>query len=321
MKAIVTGSNGFIGFNLCKQLHAQGHEVLGIDDLSSGLAENIVQDFRYERLKIQEQERVRSLLQEYQPDVVFHLAAVPRVSYSVENPFLSAEANLMGTISLLEGIVKAGLAGQTRFVNSSSSSVYGGADQLPTPEEHPCQPKSPYALEKYQAEEWCRLFARLYGLDVVSLRYFNVFGSHALFGGAYSTVLSAWMYHLYVDPAYEPFLEDDGTQTRDFCFVDNVVQANILAGTRERGFRGEAFNVAQGRSYSLLECRDMLEELSGRKLNLKQRPPRIGDVKHTLADISSARRELGYEPTTDFLNQLMAMAEWYRLAYPKVHKV
>ncbi|MCL4867715.1 MAG: NAD-dependent epimerase/dehydratase family protein [Anaerolineae bacterium] len=317
MRTVVTGSNGFIGYNLCKSLQAQGHEVLGIDDLSSGLAENVVPGFRYEWVKIQDKERIAALFQEYQPDVVFHLAAIPRVSYSVEEPFASAEANLIGTISLLEGLVKAGLAGKARLVNSSSSSIYGGAEQMPTPEHLPGSPKSPYALEKYQAEEWGRLFHHLYGLDVVSLRYFNVFGPHALFGGAYSTVLSAWLYHIYVDPTYQPFLEGDGTQTRDFCYVDNVVQANILAGTRPHSFQGEAFNIAQGQSYSLLECRDMIEELSGRKLALEMRPPRVGDVKHTLADIAAARRELGYEPTVDFLNQLRSMAEWYRLAYPK----
>lgn len=317
MKAVVTGSNGFIGYNLCKVLQAQGHEVLGIDDLSSGLADNVVPGFRYEWVKIQDKERIAALFAEYRPDVVFHLAAIPRVSYSVEQPFASAEANLIGTISLLEGLVKAGLAGHARLVNSSSSSIYGGAEEMPTPEHIPGNPKSPYALEKYQAEEWGRLFNHLYGLDVVSLRYFNVFGPHALFGGAYSTVLSAWLYHLYVDPSYQPFLEGDGTQTRDFCYVDNVVQANILAGTRPQPFQGEAFNIAQGQSYSLLECRDMIEELSGHKLVLEMRPPRVGDVKHTLADIAAARRELGYEPTVDFLNQLRAMAEWYRLAYPK----
>ncbi|MBP7998907.1 MAG: NAD-dependent epimerase/dehydratase family protein [Chloroflexi bacterium] len=317
MKAFVTGSNGFIGYNLCQTLQTQGYEVMGLDDLSSGLAENSIATFRYERGKVQDKERVVALLRDFQPDVVFHLAAIPRVSYSVEQPFASAEANLLGTISLLEGLVKAELVGKTRLVNTSSSSIYGGVDQFPTPENYPGQPQSPYALEKYQAEEWCRLFANLYGLDVVSLRYFNVFGPHALFGGAYSTVLSAWLYHLYVDPTYEPFLEGDGTQTRDFCYVDNVVQANMLAVTRERRFVGEAFNIAQGRSYSLLECRDMLEELSGRKLNLVLRPPRVGDVKHTLADISAAQRELGYEPSVDFISQLMTMAEWYRLSYPK----
>jgi UDP-glucose 4-epimerase len=172
-------------------------------------------------------------------------------------------------------------------------------------------------MQKYQDELWVQLFVNLYGLDAVSLRYFNVFGPHAIFGGAYSTVLTAWMYHLYVDPDYQAFLESDGTQTRDFCFVDNVIQANLLAATRDRPFSGEPINVAQGKSHSLLEVKDMLEEISGRELVLEKRPPRVGDVAHTLADISKAREELGYEPTTDFLNQVAVMAEWYRTSYPR----
>ena len=137
-----------------------------------------------------------------------------------------------------------------------------------------------------------------------------------MFGGAYSSVLSAWLYHLYVDESYQPYLEGDGTQTRDFCFVGNVVQANILAATRERRFKGEAFNIAQGQSYTLLDCKQMLEDITGKPLHLSLRPPRVGDVKHTLADISSAKQLLGYEPDSSFKDQLAIMAEWYRTSYP-----
>jgi nucleoside-diphosphate-sugar epimerase len=316
MQAIVTGSNGFIGYNLCKALNARGWDVTGIDDLSSGLPENTVPGLRYEQVKVQEKERMAEILSAVRPAVIFHLAAIPRVSYSVQNPFITAEANVLGTLSLLEGIVRAGLKAETRLVFSSSSSVYGGADILPTPESYPHAPKSPYALQKSQGEQWLQLFAELYGVDCVSLRYFNVFGPHALFGGAYSTVLSAWMYHLYVDRDYEPFLEGDGTQSRDFCFVDNVVQALILAATREKRFRGEAFNVAQGKAHSLLQCKDLLEKISGEKLVLAQKPPRVGDVKHTRADISAAREQLGYDPQTDFEAQLRTMASWYANSYP-----
>lgn len=320
MKAIVTGSNGFIGFNLCKELKRREWIVVGIDDLSSGLAENEVEGFEYIRGQVQDKALVEGLLGEFRPDVLFHLAAIPLVSFSVENPFFTAEANVMGTMSLLEGVVKAGLAEKTRVVNTSSSAIYGGADVLPTPESNPSDPQSPYGLGKYQGEEWVRMFASLYGLDALSLRYFNVFGPHSLFGGAYSTVLSAWLYHLYVNPDYEAFVEGDGTQTRDFCYVDNVVQANLLAATRERRFNGEAFNVAQGRAYSLLDCQELLVKITGKELKLAKKPPRIGDVKHTLADISFAQQELGYEPSTDFEQQLIQMAEWYKCCYPEAAK-
>lgn len=322
MRAIVTGCHGFIGYNLCQKLKELDWQVLGIDDLSAGLAENIVDGFEYVHEKIQNRDKMVEVIGRFRPNAIFHLAAIPRVAYSVENPFDTAEANILGTVSLLEGILRSGLIGQTRFILSSSSAVYGGAELMPTPEDHPSNPRSPYALQKYQDELWVKLFVELYGLDGLCLRYFNVFGPHSLFGGAYSTVLSAWLYHLYVDPHYQPYLEGDGTQSRDFCFVDNVVQANLLAATRERPFSGQPLNVAQGKAHTLLEAKEMLEEISGRELHLEKRPPRVGDVNHTLADISQARAELGYNPSTDFTNQLAKMAEWYRTAYPMVrHKI
>jgi len=316
MKAIVTGSNGFIGYNLCQQLKKLDWQVLGIDDLSNGRKDNVVEGFRYEWAKIEDLANTRKLVRDFQPDAIFHFAALPRVAYSVENPFTTATANVLGTMSVLEAVVKEGMVEKTRVVASSSSSVYGGAELMPTPESHPCQPQSPYALEKYHGEQWCSMFASLYGLDVVSLRYFNVFGPHALFGGAYSTVLSAWLYNLYVDSSYRPFLEGDGTQTRDFCFVDNAVQANIRAATRKERFSGQAVNVAQGSSHSLLECKDLLQRISGKELDLVQKTPRVGDVKHTLADISLAKSELAYSPSVDFEDQVAQMASWYESSYP-----
>ena len=316
MKAIVTGSNGFIGYNICLELKKLNWQVLGIDDLSNGRKENVVDGFSYKWAKIEDKTNTRKLVGEFRPDVIFHLAALPRVAYSVENPYATAVANVMGPISLLEAVVKEELVGITRVVASSSSSVYGGAEVMPTHEDHPCQPQSPYALEKYHGEQWCKMFASLYGLDVVSLRYFNVFGPHSLFGGAYSTVLSAWLYHLYVDPSYRPFLEGDGSQTRDFCFVDNAVQANIRAGTRTERFDGEAINVAQGLSHSLLDCKLLLEDISGKRLELDQRPTRIGDVKHTLADIAMAKSEFDYNPSADFEEQVSKTAKWYESSYP-----
>jgi nucleoside-diphosphate-sugar epimerase len=316
MKAIVTGSNGFIGFNLCQQLKKLDWQVLGIDDLSNGRKENVVEGFRYEWAKIEDLDNTRKLVGEFRPDAIFHFAALPRVAYSVKNPFTTATANVLGTMSVLEAVVKEGLVDKTRVVASSSSSVYGGADLMPTPESHPCQPQSPYALEKFHGEQWCKMFASLYGLDVVSLRYFNVFGPGSLFGGAYSTVLSAWLYNLYVDSSYRPFLEGDGEQTRDFCFVDNAIQANIKAVTRNDRFRGQALNVAQGSAHSLLYCRDLLQEITGKELDLEQKPPRVGDVRHTLADISLAKSELDYAPSVDFDDQVAQMAGWFERSYP-----
>ncbi len=314
---VVTGSNGFIGYNNCRRLVEAGEKVIGVDDLSSGLAEDAVPGVQYHVRSVTEADWLVHLLQEERPRAVIHLAAVPRVAYSVAHPLPSTDVNLMGTLSVLNAIVKAGLVEHTRLVFASSSSVYGGAEVLPTPEIHPCNPQSPYGLAKLQAEHWCALFHRLYGLDVVSLRYFNVFGPLGRFGGAYSTVLPAWLHHLFVAPAYQPFLEGDGEQSRDFCFVGDVVQANIAAATRERGFAAEVFNIGRGAACTLLDLKAAIEEVVGNKpLPLERRPPRVGDVKHTLADISRARTELGFRPGEDFLAELRETAAWYRSQRP-----
>jgi len=316
MKAIVTGGCGFIGFNLCKKMVRENHQILVIDDLSSGRESNVIEDvvpYRFE--KIQTPGVLEVAVGEFKPDVIFHLAAIPRISRSVEDPVETTDANTMGTLAVLDSVRK--FSPDTRVIISSSSSVYGGADQLPTPEDYPANPQSPYALQKHQADQWAKMYAKLYEIDVVSLRYFNVFGAHSYYGGAYSTVLSAWLYYLYVDQTIKPFLEGDGTQTRDFAYVDNVVNANILAATHDDPFCGELFNIAQGQSHSLLQVKNLLERISGKTLELEIRSPRIGDVKHTLADISKARNILNYRPTIDFEFQVEVMSEWYKNEYPQ----
>ena len=312
MTFVVTGSNGFIGYNNCRRLVELGEQVIGVDDLSSGLAEDTVPNVQYHVRSVTDAEWMVQLLREVRPKAVIHLAAIPRVAYSVAHPLSSTDANLMGVISVLNAIVKAGLVERTRLVFASSSSVYGGAELLPTPETHPCHPQSPYGLAKLQAEQWCMLFHRLHGLDVVSLRYFNVFGPLGRFGGAYSTVLPAWLHHLYVDPGYQPFLEGDGQQSRDFCYVGDVVRANIAAATRPKGFAAEVLNIGRGAACTLLDVKTAIEEVSGRTLPLERHPPRVGDVRHTQADIAAARKELGFRPGRDFRAQLQETADWFR---------
>ena len=312
MRAIVTGGHGFIGYNLCKFL-AQDFtdwDILVIDDLSSGKWWNKIEKFDYIYEKVQTTGFMEETIKRWQPSIIFHLSATPRVAYSVEHPFETCESNLIATLRILEAIKGT----QTRLINTSSSSIYGHAE-LPTQETAPANPLSPYAMQKWQAEEWCRMYAQLYDVDVLTIRPFNVFGPYSYYGGAYSTVLSAWLYTLYVDPHIRPFLEGDGTQSRDFCYIDNVVQAYVAAATVAERFYGESFNIAQGTSHTLLECKDLLEQISGKKLDLELKPPRKGDVPHTLANISSARSRLKYKPETDFENQVKAMAEWYQSGY------
>ncbi len=250
------------------------------------------------------------------PRAVLHLAALPQVAYSMQEPLRSAASNALGALAVLQALARAGLADRTRLVLASSSSVYGGARARPTPETHPCRPASPYALAKLQAEQWAQLFHRLRGQDVVCLRYFNVYGPFARFGGAYSGVIPAWLHSLYVDPSSQPHLAGDGRQTRDFAFVDDVVQANLAAATRAQGFAGETLNIGSGRAHSLLELREALESLTGRPLPLARRPPRPGDVDHALADISRARTELAYEPATGLRSGLARTIAWFREARP-----
>lgn len=312
MTFIVTGSNGFIGCNTCRRLAELGEQVVGVDDLSSGLAEDSAAGVQYHVHDVTDADWMTRLFREVRPRAVIHLAAMPKVAHSVDQPLLTTEVNLMGAISVMNAILQAELVGGTRLVFASSSSVYGDGAALPTTEGHPCNPKSPYGLAKLQAEGWVRMFHRLYGLDAVSLRYFNVFGPVGRFGGAYSTVVPAWLHHLFADSAYQPYLEGDGSQSRDFCFIGDVVEANIRAATRAQGFAGEALNIGRGDACTLLEVKAAIERVVGKELRLERRPPRIGDVPHTLADISAARTELGFNPGSDFSAELAETAAWYQ---------
>lgn len=314
--AFVTGGFGFIGTNLSASLADRGWNVFVVD-LPAAMTEAKKQLFkdkgvRFRAISILDRENLYGQMMLFEPDVIFHLAAIPRVPESVANPFSTARTNVAGTVSVLECARDVQAAGsKIRVVYSSSSSIYGGADILPTPETAPANPKSPYALQKWEGEEWCRMFSSVYGLDTVCLRYFNVIGPWSIYGGAYSTVLTAWIHSLLGRSKTRPYLEGDGLQSRDFCHVGNVVNANILAGTCENlTFSGNAFNVAQGQSHTLIQVKQMLEKISGRQLDIEMRPPRIGDVRATQADISQAMQILGYSPATDFESQVAEMYEW-----------
>lgn len=320
MRAVVTGGCGFIGYNLCKYLNTDSlcdWDVIVIDDLSTGDKKNVVDSVKFKYIfEPITQQLCEPIFRKQHTQVVFHLASVPRVSYSVEYPLETFKSNTLAAISLFESVRKSNM--HCRIINSSSSSVYGGSVDFPTKEDHKCEPKSPYALEKYETEKWAQMYANLYDMDIVSLRYFNVFGEGSKFGGAYSTVLSAWMYHLFVDQNYIPFLEGDGSQSRDFCYIDNVVNANILCTeSKIDKFNGQCYNIAHGESHTLLACKDILEDICGSELKLEHRPDREGDVKHTLADISAAKKDFRYNPKVEFKLQVKKMCEWYSNYYGK----
>jgi UDP-glucose 4-epimerase len=239
-------------------------------------------------------------------DVVFHCAAAVSVPRSVEQPLEAHETNATGTLNVLYA---ARAAGVQRVVYSASSSAYGDTPTLPKVETMAPAPLSPYAVSKLAGEQYCRVFSQLYGVETVSLRYFNVFGPRQDPGSAYAAAIPAFVSRMM--RGQRPVIFGDGEQTRDFCFVDNVVHANLLAA-RAAGPAGAVVNIACGERVSLNRIVVLINELLGTDLQPEHRPARPGDVKHSLADISAARRVLGYEPLVRFDEGLRRSIAWYR---------
>ena len=308
---LITGCAGFIGSNFAEQFNRQfpNTTIIGIDDLSTGRAEAVQSFVVFYEGSILDKNLLEKIFSKHKPEFVFHFAALPRVSYSVEQPRHTSEVNIIGTISLLNAAKN---HHAKRFIFSSSSSVYGGADELPIKEDCPVNPQSPYALQKYADEHFCRIFSNLYNLDTVALRYFNAFGPGQYGDSPYSTVISAWLEKIYFPNNLKPFVEGDGEQSRDFCYIDNIVSANILAMQSQNNLNGECINIACGDRLSVNEVKRLIEEHTGKKLDLEQQPPRAGDVKHTQADITKAKKLLNYAPIVDFHEGLRRTIQWFK---------
>jgi len=277
-RVIVTGGAGFIGSNLVDKLIEQGKTVIVLDDLSTGKEENINPRAQFIKVDISDQSKVRTgwfktIMNGV--DTIFHLAAMARVQPSIEQPVPFHDANVTGTHNLL---VAARDAGVKRFVFSSSSSVYGNAT-VPTPEEHKMNPISPYALHKLIGEQYCKLFSTLYDIDTVSLRYFNVYGNRMNLEGAYRLAIPIFAKQILEDKPLT--INNDGEQRRDFTYVDDVVNANILAAKSTSDLKGDVFNIGNGSNYSVNELADMLggEKSYGNK---------VTEPFETLADNSKA---------------------------------
>lgn len=308
---LVTGCAGFIGSEFCRSFQREypKTKIIGIDDLSDGREDAVPDSVVFFKNSILDEKVLAQIFKKYRPEYVFHFAALPRVSFSVEFPVETTETNVIGTLRLLQ---YSHTYNVRRFIFSSSSSVYGRAQTLPTKEsENPANPKSPYALQKYTSEIFCRQWSDLFGLDTVSLRYFNAYGPGQYGNSAYVTVVAAWLESLYFPKNKKGFIEGNGTQSRDFSYIDDIVQANIQAMLCVKSLKGEVFNISSGKAYTLKEVRSLIEETTGRKLDLEKRPERIGDVKHTLSDISKARRVLGFKPKTTFEDGLVATVKWF----------
>ncbi len=292
-KVLVTGGAGFIGSNLTEELLKRGHLVWVLDDFSTGKRENLIFEKKYPSLEVIEGDlRDLDTCQKAVKGVgyVFHQGALPSVQRSVEDPETSNAVNVGGTLNIL---LAARDAGVKRVIYAASSSVYGDTPTLPKHEEMPANPLSPYALQKYVGEIYCRLFYQLYGLETLSLRYFNIFGPKQDPNSLYSAVIPKFIDALL--QGRSPVIFGDGEQSRDFTYIENVVHANLLAMSAEY-LHGEAVNIACGKRISLNQLLNVLKDILGSKLSPVYEEARKGDVKHSLADIHRGKEMIGYEP-------------------------
>jgi nucleoside-diphosphate-sugar epimerase len=311
MKAVITGGCGFIGSHLAQALCGQGHEVVCLDNLSLGNVGNLTWKTDAHRLSIVEGDlRDEALLTQVMTgtDWVFHEGALPSVPRSVGQPLESNSHNLEGTLKVL---IAARDAGVKRLLFASSSSIYGDVDAPLKVETLPPNPLSPYALQKYGAEKYCQLFFKLYGLETVALRYFNVFGPRQAFDSPYSGVIAKFCTCMLRGEA--PLVHGDGLQARDFTFIDNVVAANLQAAAAPaEAVAGKVFNVASQEAVTLLALVEELNRLTGQQLQPQLAPARVGDIRHSLADISAAKQAFGYEVKKRWTEGLAETLEFYR---------
>lgn len=310
MRILVTGGAGFIGSHLAEALVKRGHRVRVLDNFYAGDRRNLravrgdVEILRGDCADPKVARRAAKGI-----EVVYHEAAVPSVARSVDDPALSHRNNGTATLTMLDAARDAGVR---RFIYAGSSSVYGESRHLPKREDMETRPLSPYAVGKLMGEHYLRVFHHLYGMETLTLRYFNVYGPRQNANSPYSGVISLFITSMLTGKT--PVLYGDGQQSRDFTYVDDVVQGNLRA-LRARKLTGQHVNVATGHRVSLRTVLDTL----GRELDVRPRPERrkvrAGDIRHSLADIAAAYKLLGYRPRVDFETGLRRTLEWYRQEY------
>jgi len=304
MKALVTGGAGFIGSNIVRLLLEEGHSVMVLDDLSTGYRRNLDSFPQVEFIEgdVRDAETVARAMDG--ADVVFHLAASVGNPRSIENPIQDSEVNVIGTLRVLEA---ARYAGVRKIVFSSSAGIFGELKYLPICEDHPVEPDSPYGASKLAAEKLCLVYAKLYDLEVACLRYFNVYGVNQRYD-AYGNVIPIFAHRLL--HGLPLIIYGDGEQTRDFVNVRDVARANLLAAQAD-GISG-AFNIASGTVITINHLAGLMREVSRVDTGVEYAPPRKGDVRYSLADISAAHKAFGYEPAVDLVEGLAEYMAWAR---------
>ena len=307
---LVTGGAGFIGTNLCEAILKLGYRVRCLDDLSTGKKENVdifLDNPDYEFIKGDIKDFNTCMEACKGVDYVLNQAAWGSVPRSIEMPLFYCENNILGTLNMMEAARQNGVK---KFVYASSSSVYGDEPNLPKSEGREGNLLSPYALTKMCNEEWGRQYTLHYGLDTYGLRYFNVFGRRQNPNGAYAAVIPKFIKMLLSDEC--PTINGDGKQSRDFTYIENVIEANLKACLAPHEAAGEAFNIAYGGREYLLDIYYSLTKALGKNIEPNFGPDRKGDIKHSNADISKAKRLLGYDPEYDFSRGLNEAIEWYK---------
>ncbi len=306
MKILVTGGAGFIGSNIAGRLVEIGHCVRLLDNFATGQRENLsgyIDSIEIIEGDIRDFWTVAKATRGI--ECIIHEAALPSVLRSIDNPLTTTEVNINGTLNLLEA---SRFNGVRRFVFASSSSVYGDSLESCKHEELKPRPKSPYAITKLAAEEYCIIFNQLYGLETVALRYFNVFGPRQNPNSQYSAVIPKFIMKMLADES--PSINGDGTTSRDFTFVENVINATLLA-VEKKAAVGNVINIACNQGYTINDLVNSLNRILGKSIRPQYLPEIKGEVKHSLADISRARELLGYSPTIDFNTGLAQTVKWF----------
>ena len=308
-KYLVTGGAGFIGSNITESLLAQGNFVRILDNFATGRKENIAGFLKHPNFELNEAD-LRSFDDVRKAssgmDFILHQGALPSVPRSVADPITTNEVNVLGTLNVLQAAREHKVK---RVVYAASSSVYGNNPNLPKEEGMPPMPLSPYAISKYAGEAYCKVFHDLYGLETVALRYFNVFGPKQDPTSQYSAVIPKFI--RMISEGESPVIYGDGLQSRDFTYVENNIRANILACTA-KGVAGKVFNIACGERYTLLQLMQFLNTIMGTKIQPVFDNNRSGDVKHSLASITLARQELGFEVSVNVPEGLQKTVEYFK---------